>query len=666
MITPPLLLGAAVIFWGWETGLLMIAIPLGLGLEAARLARWRWEFSLDDFDRLSSATSLLSWAVAGYLFVTTDPSRALTTLFQWLPLLLAPLMLAQAYGNAERVDVTGLFWTFRRRRREASTGRRRTVNLSYLYVVVCLLSAAAANVRTHAFYVGLVVLGAWTLWRIRSERWKPAVWMSLLVVVGTVGFVGHLGLHATQRFIEAMALEWVADLIRRDTDPFRSSTSIGSIGTLKLSDRIVLRVEPRPGGRPPPLLREATYNIYNSPTWLAFDGGFKSILPGGDGTLWTLGPTPPGAESITVSAYLRRGRGVLALPSATSEIRRLTAVGIARNPLGAVKVEEGLGLATYEARFASRVDLDDPPGDLDLRVPAVDALVVARTVEELRLRGRDSSEIRDVVARHFRDKFRYSTFLTARPADTTPLADFMFGSRAGHCEYFATATVLVMRGAGIPARYTTGYSVQEWSTLEKRWIVRTRHAHSWARIYLDGRWQDFDTTPPLWAEEEGKLASMWQPLSDFSSWVGFVFSRWRWGERGEGLTRYVGWLLVPLILILAWRLYFRRQRTRLLPAAGAAARSGVRAGGDSEFYAIEARLNAIGLGRLPAEAVSRWVQRIEAARIDTISTAPLREIVDLHYRYRFDPEGLSAAERTALRARAQDWLARHQTVAALR
>ncbi len=664
MITPPLLLGAAVIFWGWETRLLIFALPFGLGLEAARLARWRWEFSLDDFDRLSSATSLLSWAVAGYLFVTTDPSRALTTLFQWLPLLLAPLMLAQAYGNAERVDVTGLFWTFRRRRREAGTGRRRTLNLSYLYVVVCLLSAAAANVRTHTFYVGLVVLGAWTLWRIRSARWNPAVWVTLLVLVGVMGFIGHVGLNATQRFIEAKALEWVADFIRRDTDPFRSSTSIGSIGTLKLSDRIVLRVEP--GDRPPPLLREATYNIYNSPTWLAFDGGFQSILPGGDGTLWTLGPTPPGAQSVTVSAYLRRGRGVLALPSATSEIRRLTAVGISRNPLGAVKVEEGLGLATYEARFASAVDLDDPPGELDLRVPAVDAPVFSRAVEELRLTGRDRGEIRDVVARHFHDKFRYSTFLTPRPAGTTPLADFMFGSRAGHCEYFATATVLLMRAAGIPARYPTGYSVQEWSTLEKRWIVRTRHAHSWAQIFLNGRWEDFDTTPPLWVEEEGKQASMWLPLSDFGSWVAFVFSRWRWGERGEGLTRYMGWLLIPLILILAWRLYFRRQRTRLSPAARAAARSGVRTGSDSEFYAIEGRLDAIGLGRLPAEAVSTWVRRIEASQIDAISTAPLREIVALHYRYRFDPEGLSAAERAALRSRAEDWLARHETVGALR
>lgn len=666
MITPPFLLGATLIFWGWQTRLLLFAVPFAMALEGARLARWRWEFSQDDFDRLSSATSLLSWGIAGYLFVTTDPSRALTTLFQWLPLLLAPLMLAQAYGAADRVDVTGLFWTLRRRRAQERAGRRRALNLSYLYVVVCLLSAAAANVRTLWFYLGLCGLSAWTLWRIRSARFSPPAWAGLLVLVGALGYAGQVGLHTAQRFIEAKALEWVADLVRRDTDPFRSSTAIGSIGTFKLSDRIVLRVELGEGARPPTLLREAIYNIYNSPTWLAFDSGFKSVPPEGDGTLWTLGPAPPTAARVTVSAYLRRGRGVLALPPGTFQLHRLTAVGVSRNPLGAVKVEEGLGLSTYEARFAPQVDLDEAPNELDLRVPAGDGPVVSRVAEELSLASRSPGEIRDAVARYFRERFRYATFLGERPAGATPLGDFFFRSRAGHCEYFATATVLVMRAAGIPARYATGYSVQEWSGLEKRWIVRTRHAHSWALIHLDGAWRDFDTTPPVWVEEEQKLASLWQPLSDLGSWAAFVFSRWRWGERGDGLTRYVGWLLIPLVLILAWRLYFRRQRTRLDTVAARAGAGRSWAGADSEFYAIEERLDAIGLGRRSSEPVSSWIGRIEAAGIEAIATRPLREIVSLHYRYRFDPAGLSASERAVLRSRARDWLERHEAVASLR
>ena len=70
MTTPPLLVAATLCFWGWQTGLLLFAWPLAVILEASRLTRWRWEFSRDDFDRLASATSLMSWGIAGYLFIT--------------------------------------------------------------------------------------------------------------------------------------------------------------------------------------------------------------------------------------------------------------------------------------------------------------------------------------------------------------------------------------------------------------------------------------------------------------------------------------------------------------------------------------------------------------------------------------------------------------------
>ena len=230
MTTPPLLVAAALCFWGWQTGLLLFAWPLAVILEASRLTRWRWEFSRDDFDRLASATSLMSWGIAGYLFITTDPSRALTTLFQWLPLLLVFLMLAQAYGTAPRIDVTGLFWTIRRRR--AQPGHRRSIELSPLYVVVCLLSAAAGNVRGPWFYAGLCALAGWALWSVRASRYPPWTWAACLGVAVLAGYGGHIGLYTVQRAIESKALEWITEWLRRDTDPFRSSTAIGSIGSL--------------------------------------------------------------------------------------------------------------------------------------------------------------------------------------------------------------------------------------------------------------------------------------------------------------------------------------------------------------------------------------------------------------------------------------------------
>jgi len=54
----------------------------------------------------------------------------------------------------------------------------------------------------------------------------------------------------------------------------------------------------------------------------------------------------------------------------------------------------------------------------------------------------------------------------------------------------------------VPTRYAVGYSVQEWSRLEQRYIVRARHGHSWALVYVNGAWRDVDTTPAIVHAEE--------------------------------------------------------------------------------------------------------------------------------------------------------------------
>src|SRR5204862_458473 len=133
------------------------------------------------------------------------------------------------------------------------------------------------------------------------------------------------------------------------------------------------------------------------------------------------------------------------------------------------------------------------------------------------------------------------------------LADFFLRTRAGHCEYFATGTVMLLRAAGIPARYAIGYAVHEWSPLERRFIVRGNDAHAWTLAWVGGAWREIDTTPGEWIPTERETASFWTPLGDLWSWATYLFSRWRWSERDDRLTGSIGWLLVPLIALLARR-----------------------------------------------------------------------------------------------------------------
>ena len=656
---PPMLLGAALLFWGWQTGFLFVALPLAILIESARALTWRLELSATDFHRLTDLCTLLILVSGVYLFSTTggsrvgtDGPRAMTLLFQWLPFLLFPLIGSQVYSTAGKVPLTAFFWALRRQAARAPETRPGEVDLGYLYLALCILSASAANRRTLEFYAGLCMLAAWALWPWRSRRFSLLWWVPMLAVAAVAGYGGHVALHRAQQVVEQTVFDYIFSMVRGDLDPFRVTTAIGHLGRLKLSDRTLLRVEPREGLRVPFLLREASYDVYNSPAWLASGGAFSAVQPEADGETWKFGTGRSPVARITISAYLNRGRGVLSLPGGVFEIDRLAVVGVHRNRLGAVKVEEGLGLLTYTTLFSPEGPLDGPLIEADLHVPAQETAILSQIVTDLRLAGISPAEKIHRVSEYFRRNFRYSTWKGDRPRRESAINEFLVSSRSGHCEYFATATTLLLRAAGLPARYAVGYSVQEWSRLEQRYIVRARHAHSWTLVYVDGAWRDVDTTPAVWADSEEHEASILEPVYDVWSFAGFLFSRWRWSEDDGGIGRHAAWLLLPLVLLLVWRLYVRRHVRRDI-ATSRATPPPPGPGQDSEFYQITDRLSAAGLGRRADEPQSEWIERIHATEL-----AP---ILDLHYRYRFDPQGLDATERNALRAQADAWLRDHST-----
>lgn len=72
--------------------------------------------------------------------------------------------------------------------------------------------------------------------------------------------------------------------------------------------------------------------------------------------------------------------------------------------------------------------------------------------------------------------------------------EFLFQSRQGFCEHYASSFVLLMRYVGIPARVVTGYQGGELSPDGQSWEVRQLDAHAWAEVYQHGQWQRIDPT----------------------------------------------------------------------------------------------------------------------------------------------------------------------------
>jgi hypothetical protein len=140
-----------------------------------------------------------------------------------------------------------------------------------------------------------------------------------------------------------------------------------------------------------------------------------------------------------------------------------------------------------------------------------------------------------------------------------------------------------------------------------------------------------------------------QRVSDLWARVSFEISKFRWGQ--SHVRQYVLWTLVPVLALLVYQIVFRKRlRRRKEPPA----RQGdAWPGFDSEFYALERKLAAHGMGRQPSEPLASWLQRIAKQERMSEITPALQELLELHYRYRFDPLGLNSGDRERLRLKAR-------------
>ncbi|MFH1076060.1 MAG: transglutaminase domain-containing protein, partial [Pseudomonadota bacterium] len=285
MKTPPLLLGATIIFWGWNAGLILYAIPIALLVEGSRIVKWRWQFSQSDFNRFADLCTILFIGIVAYLYLADRTAYAILIILKSLPLVFVPILIPHIYSSQATFKISSLFLIMRKQKQKPPLTEDIEINLTYPYFVVCILSASIANVKNNWFYAGMILLCAWSLWPIRSKRFSPAAWLSLILFAGLMGYSGQLGIHSLQRIVEKKALEWFMDAMGGEADPYRASTAIGDIVKINPSNRILFRVAPN-AGCTRILLREASYNIYKASTWFASRSAFAIVQPETNATTW--------------------------------------------------------------------------------------------------------------------------------------------------------------------------------------------------------------------------------------------------------------------------------------------------------------------------------------------------------------------------------------------
>jgi len=651
---PRLLIAAALLFWGWHTGLWFLALPLAVLAELPAGLRWHWQLELKERQRVADLCTVLILLAGGYLYLNQPRlGMALILLIQWLPALVFPLLAVQLYGRHDGLELSVLFLSLRGDKPQGSE----SLDLRWAYVLLCVISASMVPPETAWFFPSLVALTFWALSATArqgeptAERRRGLQRLGVLALAAAIGLGFNVALRWGHDEVELIVQRWMEQWIGRSLDPYRSTTAIGEVGTLKASDRIQVRVYPDSpvNGM---LLRTASYDRYVNGTWFTSGSPFEP-LPAEDGRVRlgdttaspaATGLTPADTQQARILLQLKRPQGLLPLPGGTTSIDKLEGADLQRNGFGTLRYRTrgAAAMLGYRVTWGSKPPPLAPPDDIDLRVIGAESATLAQVAAELELADLAPTEALPRLQRYFDTEFRYRLELPRIPADQPPLSHFLLQARAGHCEYFASAATLLLRQAGIPARYARGWSVQEYSSLEQAWIGRDSHAHAWVLAWIDGAWRNFDPTPPDWSALEAAERPWTLSVSDFIAWLRLTLSGAANEDRADR-----NWLLMPLgilILILIWRIARRarrgsrnrRETTAVLPAD------------TSAFAPIEQAAARHGLGRRSAETLKDWAERI--AREKAMTGCELEAAVRLHYRDRFDPHGIDTEARARLGA----------------
>jgi transglutaminase-like putative cysteine protease len=265
----------------------------------------------------------------------------------------------------------------------------------------------------------------------------------------------------------------------------------GSIASLILSDAVAFRVDFL--NRLP---RQAEL-YWRGPVLWRFDG-----------RRWTAGTprggpvpdfTPDGAPvhyAVTLEPHNQKWLFALDLPATVPDDAGL---GLDFQLLAGATVVEAMRyeVTSFPGYRAAGLALSDDQRRRALALPngfGAQARALAQGWREaLAAREDDRALVRRALD-HFREQpFVYTVTPPLLGAD--PIDEFLFETRAGFCEHFASAFTFLMRAVGVPARVVTGYQGGEINPLGDYMIVRQSDAHAWAEVWLAGAgWVRIDPT----------------------------------------------------------------------------------------------------------------------------------------------------------------------------
>ncbi len=621
-------------------------------------------------------TGVVTWPVAG-LFAAVAAGvalsrRPLSPVPNWVENLLAPLVVVivvMAGGLRFGIlrPVAHLAVLVAAVRLPGSAQPARTASFAALLTLVGVAGIASSTHVSLVIYLP-VVLSAVVLAVARLELLglagklgggRPADWPPARLVVASV-LIAVAVAAPLFGLLPRLRSPFAAGVMTGGAvSGFRETVSLNNIRSVQVSRARALRVVLEEGEEPPGewlRLAGATSQSYRGGLWAQGQRGRDRLLPGSTGEL-ALGEEPASPRRLTVTVEKPSDR--IFLPTGATRVFLPERVPFWRDPQGSLGASRRLeGGFSYAVVFDPTRVILPPPNAGDLEVP--EGLAELRPyAAEVTAGATNRTAAANLLEAHLRTAFGYTLeWPLDAPFSRDPVAWFLFEGKRGHCEFFASAMVLLLRSLDIPARLQTGYLGGE-PDGAGGWVVRDANAHAWVVAYVDEGWRVFDPTPadgrpafasalrlPPWRLTWLRVEEFWDRwVLTFSLVDQLELARQLWERAASGWRRLAQWVagaVAGAVLLMVGAMVWRRRT----PVTGSLGGRHITARAVDLLRYEALRRAWVGVGVTPREVERVVAQRCPRAKPHVEWLVTTHEAV----RYRGSPPPGAREVRRRLRA----------------
>lgn len=307
------------------------------------------------------------------------------------------------------------------------------------------------------------------------------------------------------------------------TTGFSEKVDFGSFGSVKLNETVVMRMIIKPDTAGPHYLRGMTFDYFDGMAWYDTLREIKKTFRRSDDF------------SIDVPEEAKRYEAEVYLEPLDSDViftfrkpYRIESEGFSlrQDSAGSFYMKQKVSKRfSYRLFSINGYYYDDEYLDTYLQTPpGIEA--IRRLTEQVTFNLSGQIQKAEAIMDYLLKNYKYSLFTERPPEGIAPVEDFLFYSKKGYCEHFATAMTLMLRSIRIPARLVTGFLTEERNEFGEYYLIRQSDAHSWVEAFINGKWLVFDPTPPVVISRK----------ADILLFIDMI--RLKWGRYVVGFSRY--------------------------------------------------------------------------------------------------------------------------------